>query len=103
MTYFLSFHYTYVASDLLLLAFTRLFFGKNFKLQVPVCSPPAFLILDYNYLLVTKVMLLGESMKNIENKIDLTKNFFLSSPRGAVVNESKNHEVVGSIPGLAPW
>ena len=26
-----------------------------------------------------------------------------SSRRGSVVNESKNHEVAGSIPGLAQW
>ena len=26
-----------------------------------------------------------------------------SSPRGSVVNQSKNHKVSGSIPGLAQW
>ena len=26
-----------------------------------------------------------------------------SSRRGAVVNKSKNHEVAGSVPGLAQW
>ena len=32
------------------------------------------------------------------------KNVFRSSRRGSVVNKSaKNHEVVGSIPGLAQW
>ena len=28
---------------------------------------------------------------------------FRSSRRGTVVNESKNHELAGSIPGLAQW
>ena len=32
------------------------------------------------------------------------KNEYRSSRRGAVVNEfARNHEVVGSIPGLAQW
>ena len=30
-------------------------------------------------------------------------NKFRSSRRGAVVNESRNHEVAGSIPALAQW
>ena len=30
-------------------------------------------------------------------------NSVRSSRRGSVVNESKNHEVAGSIPGLTQW
>ena len=37
---------------------------------------------------------LGELNKNLD---------FRSSGRGTVVNESKNHEVAGSISGLAQW
>ena len=33
---------------------------------------------------------------------DVEKQFW-SSRRGAAVNESWNHEVAGSIPGLAQW
>ena len=33
----------------------------------------------------------------------IKKPWVQSSRRGAVVNESKNHEVAGSIPGLAQW